>query len=277
MVIDIEQAEENTLVLIEEIENGLHPAAAVRLVEYLIEVAERKKIQVIFTTHSNDALRILPTKAVWVATKDKIFQGKLDVKSLRSITGQVESSAVVFVEDGFAKTWVEALLRQGSGVDIEHVEVHAMEGDGTAVAVNKHHNQDPSVKVKSVCYIDGDSQQQESKEEGVYRLPGEVPESYIFDEVISSWASTGGKLCVALLQRFEDAEKVKVLCEETRNTNHDAHLLFSQVAERLGFLPASTVINAFTNIWAQNNRQMVQDLIAPIAMNVKQFENEVGR
>jgi len=43
MVSEIELAKEQALVLIEEIENGLHPIATVRMVEYLIDAAERKK------------------------------------------------------------------------------------------------------------------------------------------------------------------------------------------------------------------------------------------
>jgi AAA15 family ATPase/GTPase len=82
MVAEIELANDQALVLIEEIENGLHPVATVRMVEYLIDVAERKKLQAIFTTHSNDALKPLPSRAIWVATQDRIFQGKLDIQSL---------------------------------------------------------------------------------------------------------------------------------------------------------------------------------------------------
>lgn len=102
MVAEIETAGDQSLVLIEEIENGLHPVATVRLVEYLVEVAERKRVQVIFTTHSNEALQPLPSKAIWVATQDRIFQGKLDVGSLRAIAGKIEQTAVLFVEDRFA-------------------------------------------------------------------------------------------------------------------------------------------------------------------------------
>lgn len=68
MITMIEATEENSLVLIEEIENGLHPVATRRMVEYLIEVAERKRVQSIFTTHSNDALLALPSKAIWAAS-----------------------------------------------------------------------------------------------------------------------------------------------------------------------------------------------------------------
>ncbi|WP_202801833.1 ATP-dependent nuclease, partial [Rhodovulum sp. PH10] len=184
MVSQIELAEDRSLVLIEEIENGLHPVATVRMVEYLIDVAERKRIQTIFTTHSNDALRPLPSKAIWVATQNKIFQGKLDIQSLRAITGQVEAALVVFVEDRFAKIWFEAILRQAGDVSIDHIQVHAMEGDGLAVSVNSHHNKDPSIRIPSICFIDGDSRQKESDDSRIYRLPGESPESFVFDNVI---------------------------------------------------------------------------------------------
>lgn len=265
MVAAIEAANENALVLIEEIENGLHPVATIRLVEYLIWAAERKKIQVIFTTHSNEALHPLPSKAVWSATKDKLFQGKLDVASLRAITGQIETASVIFVEDDFAKTWMEAILRQSSRSIIDHFQVHAMSGDGTAVAMNKYHNDNPSIKVPSVCVIDGDSRQEESDNGRVYRLPGEAPEAYVFDDCIDRWSNIGGKLSVALLQRFEDSEKILEVCEDVRRANKDTHLLFSQVGEKLGLVPERTVASAFTTLWAQANLDVVQDLITKVS------------
>jgi predicted ATPase len=264
MVSQIELADEQTLVLIEEIENGLHPVATVRMVEYLIEVAERKRIQTIFTTHSNDALKPLPSKAIWVATQDRIFQGKLDIQSLRAITGQIEAHLVIFVEDTFAKAWMEAILRQAGGLAIDHVQVHAMEGDGTAVAINLHHNRDPSTKVPSVCFIDGDSKQANSDGDHIYQLPGQSPEAYVFDEVMAVWDTFGGKLAVALLQRFENSEHVRQVCKGIRLTNRDPHLLFAQVGERLGLLTEVTVAAAFANIWAQAHPEVVERILGPI-------------
>lgn len=265
MVAAIEAAADQTLVLIEEIENGLHPVATIRLVEYLIWAAERKKIQVIFTTHSNEALRPLPSKAVWSATKDKLFQGKLDVASLRAITGQIETSSVIFVEDEFAKTWMEAILRQSQKPIIDHFQVHAMSGDGTAVAMNKYHNSNPAIKVPSVCVIDGDSRQLEDDQKKIYRLPGGAPEAYIFDSCVENWPSTGGKLSVALLQRFEDSNLILDICNDVRRTNKDTHLLFSQLGEKLGLVPERTVSSAFTTLWSQANTELVQSLISKIS------------
>ncbi|MEU6696568.1 AAA family ATPase [Pseudonocardia sp. NPDC046786] len=126
MIASIEAASDNSLVLIEEIENGLHPVATRRMVEYLISAAERKKIQVIFTTHSEDALRSLPDDAVWAALDGRVQQGKLDIEALRAITGNVDSRLVVFVEDEFAKDWIETCLRYLGDVAMDAIEVHPL-------------------------------------------------------------------------------------------------------------------------------------------------------
>lgn len=274
MVAAIEAANDHALVLIEEIENGLHPVATIRLVEYLIWAAERKKIQVIFTTHSNEALHPLPSKAVWSATKDKLFQGKLDVASLRAITGQIETASVIFVEDEFAKIWMEAILRQSNRAIIDHFQVHAMSGDGTAVAMNKYHNANPAVRVPSVCVLDGDSQQADDPIQKVYRLPGGAPEAFVFDSCIDQWSAIGGKLSVALLQRYEDSENVLGICNEIRRTNKDQHLLFSQLGERLGLVPERTVASAFTTLWAQSSPDVVQNLIRNVSSGAEALLSE---
>lgn len=264
MVASIESAQDQSLILIEEIENGLHPVATIRLVEYLILAAERKKIQVIFTTHSNEALLPLPGKAVWSATNDRLFQGKLDVASLRAITGQIEKSGVIFVEDQFAKIWLESILRQSADNTIDFYEIHAMSGDGSAVTMNKYHNENSSLRIKSVCVIDGDSRQAESDANRVIRLPGGAPESYVFDSCVAEWATIGGRLTVMLLQKFEHSDRVLEICQDVRRTNNDPHLLFAQLGEKLGLVPESTVSTAFTTVWAQHNADASRLLIEKI-------------
>jgi hypothetical protein len=101
---------------------------------------------------------------------------------LRSISGEIDAKLVIFTEDRFAKNWIKSMIRSYGGIAIDLVNVHAMEGDGTAVKVNKYHNIDPSNKVPSICFIDGDSRQKESAEDRIFRLPGGIPESFIYDE-----------------------------------------------------------------------------------------------
>jgi AAA15 family ATPase/GTPase len=76
-----------------------------------LDVADRKNIQVIFTTHSQYAINPLPAKAVWAAIDGSAIQGKLDIRSLRSITGEINSELVIYVEDEFAKKCSEQMNR----------------------------------------------------------------------------------------------------------------------------------------------------------------------
>lgn len=64
----------------------------------------------IFTTHSNDALDPLPPKAIWAAYNGEVLQGKLDIKALRTITGQIDAKLALFVEDAFAEFMVTTAL-----------------------------------------------------------------------------------------------------------------------------------------------------------------------
>jgi len=50
--------------------------------------------------------------------------------------------------------------------------------------IHKDHNINPTVAQPSVCLIDGDSQQEESDADEIYRLPGQSPESYVYDSVL---------------------------------------------------------------------------------------------
>ena len=256
MVLEIETLPDNSLILIEEIENGLHPIATIRMVEYLVDVAMRKKAQAIFTTHSNDALLPLPAKAIWSATNDKFFQGKLDVRSLRAITGQIETQLAIFVEDDFAKLWIETILASDPDIFHEELEVHKIEGDGNAVLVNKYHNLNPSLKYKSLCFIDGDSSQLESESDNVYRLPGSYPESYIYDKILEKIESQSdsiiGELTVSLHKPYEMQDEIRKIITDVRITNRDYHLLFSQLGKKIGFVSEIVVKSAFLNFWIRN-------------------------
>ena len=263
MVMEIEAAPENSLILIEEIENGLHPVATVRMVEYLIEAADRKAIQAIFTTHSNDALLPLPPEAIWASINGKVFQGKLDISSLRAITGQIDASLAIFCEDEFAAAWIRSMLRSRKDIELDQVEVHAMAGDGTAVTINRYHNVNPSVRFPSACIIDGDSSQETSDAGKVYRLPGGSPEAYVFDRVLEA-TEASGRLTIRLGQPFAEATQLIERLHEIRRTNRDPHLLFSQVGEALGFIPVESVQEAFFTTWAEAYPDELESLTVKI-------------
>lgn len=252
------------MILIEEIENGLHPLATLRLVDYLIDVAERKSLQIVFTTHSEYAIIPLPAEAVWAALDGTAIQGKLDIHSLRSLTGEINSKLVVYTEDVFAKEWVETIFRSDNSIASDAIEVYAMGGDGTAVTANKYHNLDPSSQVKSICILDGDSRQIDNIKDNVYRLPGEAPELCVFDQIIDKLDDCSGILAVRFMRSFQEADVIKQIIQDVNNTNHDHHLIFNQIGERVGFINENIIRGAFLSTWCEQYPQEVKDFLDKI-------------
>src|SRR5205085_4011386 len=161
---------ENSLLLVEEIENGLHPIAVRRLVEYLIDIADRKRMQILFTTHSDYALAPLPPEAIWAAIDGKVQQGRLSIELLRVVSGRIDKRLAIFVEDEFSKTWIEAVLRERLGEHLDEIGVYAVAGDGNAVRIHLGQMSNPAITFHSLCFIDGDSRQKEDIANRIYKL-----------------------------------------------------------------------------------------------------------
>lgn len=265
MVYEIESAPKNSIILIEEIENGLHPIATARMVEYLIDVAERKSIQTIFTTHSDYALLPLPNEAIWACVNGKLHQGKLSVESLRAISGRIDKKLVIFVEDTFAKSWVESILRCHLKEDnFIQIEVHALAGDGNAIKIHDNHRQNPAISSKSICIIDGDSLQKDDKSKNIFRLPGKSPEREVFDSVFNNLASNIAKLTVACHLQINKQSELQEIIEEIAITNRDPHLLFYQIGEKMHLTPENTIRGAFFTYWMEYNQEYCEQLVSDI-------------
>jgi len=255
MIAEIESAPENSMILIEEIENGLHPVATRRMVEYLIEVASRKSIQSIFTTHSDYALSPLPNEAIWACIDGKLRQGKLSVDSLRAVSGRVDKKLAIFVEDEFAKHWVDTILREKLQSDYEQIEVHAVAGDGNAVATHRAHAANPAINFSSLCVIDGDSRQTEDVEDGILRLPGGQPELTVYESIKGQLNENLAVLTVSCQRAPEAQDLVFRAVNEVISTNRDPHLLFIQLGIKIGFIPESIVRGAFFALWVRQNNE----------------------
>lgn len=264
MVRKIEAAPANSLILIEEIENGLHPIATQRMVEYLIDVAARKAIQTIFTTHSDYATAPLPNEAIWASIDGKLRQGKLSIEALRAVSGRVDKKLAIFVEDEFAKTWVDAILREHLGADFDQVEIHAVHGDGNAVKTHRFHLENPAIRSKSLCVIDGDSSQIESTENGIFRLPGRMPETSVFETVAHDLDQNIAILTVSCQRAPESQEIVRRAIQDVALTNRDAHLIFNQIGIKIGFVPEAIVRGAFLALWVRSNLPFCTAFVAHV-------------
>lgn len=264
-VAKIESLPDSSLVLIEEIENGLHPLAVRRFVEYLISTAEKKRHQIIFTTHSEYALDVLPPQAVWAALNGDLFQGVPRIEMLRALAGRVDKLLSLFVEDEFAANWIRAVLRAKIPTCLDQVEIYQVGGDGNAVKIHMGHNASPARSHSSACYLDGDSQQKENIDAAVYRLPGLCPETTVFTSVVSNLEDKLDFLTIALQLGLDRRESVRTTVHEVQASNRDPHLLFSQLGSALGSIAVATVEGAFFSLWIQSNGNEAER----IARNIK--------
>lgn len=203
----------------------------------------------------------MPQEAVWAALGGEVIQGKLEIVSLRSLMGEPNSELIIYSEDEFAKDWILSMLRTDPEIATDAIEVYSMGGDGTAVDVNRYHNQDPGRRIKSICIIDGDSRHKENADEGVFRLPGEAPEKVIFDDIIDVIDDCSGVLAVRCMRQFTEAEKLKEVILEVNRTNYDHHLLFSQIGEKLGFINENVIRAAFMATWCERYPDAVKDFL----------------
>lgn len=87
----------------------------------------------------------------------RLQQGKLSVEVLRAVLGRVDRRLAIFVEDEFAKTWLEAILREQLGEQIHEIGIYPVQGDGNAVKTHTFHKTNPAIETISLCFIDGDS------------------------------------------------------------------------------------------------------------------------
>jgi len=269
MVSRIEAADENSLILIEEIENGLHPVATQKMVEYLFDVASRKKGQVVFTTHSEYALDILPPKAIWACIDGTAYQGKLTIESLRALTGAVTKDGIIFVEDEFAKDLVEEMLRQYAPDIFDRIQVHKAGGYPYVVEVLKHHNANPTITKPAIAVIDGDNPPLSQPNDHVIELPVGSPESTVF-----GYVRTNAEVMSAFIQQrcqcptvSQDRIVTAVTTVGLDTTDH--HLYFAKLGQRLGFVSELVMRRGFNSIYVENNSAELKPRVDAIRERLK--------
>lgn len=107
---------EGSFVAIEEIEIGLHPSTLRELVDCILEIADKRKLQVLITSHSPDFLRSCPKETLVLAQRSGehvTFMPEPNVEyAIQQLGGDVQAQVRVVCEDDFAKQIIEGCLPQ---------------------------------------------------------------------------------------------------------------------------------------------------------------------
>lgn len=176
-----------SLLVIDEVENSLHPQAQRRFVRYLLKLARKKKIQVILSTHSPFVLEELPAVArimlVKLSDHKDIIYGISSQYALSTIDENEHPEVYVHLEDDEAVTFFWEILKKDINRYNEFLRKFSTRVVGSCSVVGTLNNLALQNKLpyKSISIVDGDKRNEYSE---CISLPGDKPpEKMVFEDL----------------------------------------------------------------------------------------------
>ncbi len=152
------------LIVIEEIEAGLHPQAQQRLAEVLVEICRRKRLQIICSTHSEVFLDSLPRPARLLIKKAGNDHNIIEKPSTRyakyEMTGHFQPELMIYCEDEVAKIFIEKALPEHLRL---RVEIQPVGSNNTVIKQGVSHHRS-GFCMNYICVLDGDCTDGEIRE-----------------------------------------------------------------------------------------------------------------
>ncbi len=202
ILIDCIEAPEYSLVLIDEIELGLHPGIQRRLMDVIFEISIRDQKQFILTTHSPTIISSVPESArIFIDVEGDVHRAISPI-SINAALSKMDSTQYplidLFCEDDVAEKICRKAMMEIDSLEIPGVSskliniVVSGSADITYANFQSRQRTYKHVKVKSghSCALDGDMRRKIDKnskpiypiQEGLYFLPGNAaPEKTLCD------------------------------------------------------------------------------------------------
>lgn len=266
---------EGSLVLIEEIELGLHPRAQKILIESLLKIIKEKKLQIVFTTHSPYIFDVLPPQAKLLLKKGtdgvEVIKSPSNSLAFIELTGSDHKDLTVYVEDEIAKQLVENLFNVTVSKRIHIIDVGSKEN---VVRLTAAHYINPQLG-KAIGIPDGDTTDieirkwcskymlkngeectieefQNRKETYFQPLPSdEAPEKYILMLIKSDQN---------LIEYIDDSSDFTNFIQDHIDIADDHHALFFKIADFLS-KDEDLIKSSILRYIAKNYRQNFQPIV----------------
>lgn len=243
----LQEAEPNSLVLIDEVEASLHPRAQRRLMTELIDVARRRRLQLVVTTHSPYVLEQLPAEArIYLRSLRnglrEVIYGVTPQYALSLMDDEQHPELVLYCEDSESAATIDAIVRRVDPGVLRRLAIVEVGPAGTVRAVGSLAKSGVLTE-DGIGVLDGD----QAASDGCIVLPGgDAPERLVFAAVGES-DDTIGIVAERLGVDFNDL----ATAIEDALTIPNAHTWAAEVARRLaGRHRTSRVWDAFLDVWA---------------------------
>lgn len=183
----LQEIPEQSLLIIDEVENSLHPQAQRRFIKFLIKCTKRKRLQIILSTHSPFVLDELPpiSRIMLHSLSDKkdiIYQ--VSTKYALSHIDEIEHPEIfIHVEDDEAIALLWAILKTKTSLHDDYLKIIYANVVGSYSVVRTLNDLAMKGKLpyKSISIVDGDKK---TECPNCLSFPGCIaPEKMVFEQL----------------------------------------------------------------------------------------------
>lgn len=255
-----------SLLVIDEVENSLHPQAQRRFVRYLLKLARTKKLQIILSTHSPFVLEELPAIArimlMRLSDRKEIVYGVSTDFALSTIDDETHPELFAFMEDEEAIALFWEILKKNDARYAELCTKISTRAIGSCTVVNTINDLNRANKLpyKSLCIVDGDKR---ADYPHCLALPGELaPERQVFTDLkAKGWNNLDNRFGIGAGSLFKYLDDAILIPDHHKWTEHVGdHVKRSK----------DSVWSIMIEEWCKQclNEQISQDFIAKVLAHI---------
>lgn len=262
----LQNADPTSLIVIDEMEMGLHPEALSILAEVMQDIALEKKLQIFITSHSRDFLDALPREARIVVQRTgdttTFINSPTMVYAISQISKKKIDELVIICEDAVAKTIIEKSLL-GLQKRISCIGL----GSKSEILKAANYNRQIGDSRKLLVVWDGDVS--DSEIQGYYNTLNISEEDIPFTRLPGGGTSAPEKWLLQVLDNDEGYSKIGELlnidnlcvrnCIQRANVAIDCHNIFYEIAEESG-LDSKEIMFGLCQAACSLRRNELQDL-----------------
>lgn len=255
----LQEAENGSVFIIDEIEMGLHPEALSILARVIQEVSLDKKLQFFITTHSRDFLDALPRDARLLINRTdesvEAVNSPTTIYAISKMSRSPTAEMVIYCEDYVA----ESIIRYSAKGIQNRIVCTGIGSKTELVKAAKFHELNGDPRSYMIIWdgdvTDSEIEQYKGNETFKYtRLPGGIPpEKWI----INSLNNQDGITCLSDFLSQNEQEVHRLL--EMANSTSDCHEIFYRISEKIA-CDEKEVITSFCKALLKVNTQELSEL-----------------
>jgi len=278
LIIDIVDADNNSLILIDEIELGLHPKVQTRLIDVLYNISKSDNKQFVITTHSAAILYSLPNKSRIFIEKDfsNSFKAIHNISVNAALTKMDANSyplVDLYCEDAESKKIIEnviSLIEKEKGLNNFKKLINIIESGSADTTYQNFKSHQRTYKYKKIkcgyaCVLDGDMRNIKNSK-GSLSYPPEEYLHFLYSNVAPEFF---------LIKEYLEIHNNKTIEYHLNNSN--PHCLFEKVVENSHFINKENVFDECWKIFSESDdgKLYINTLKEFILKLTKDFSDEL--